>query len=132
MSALVEEDKLTLLYQLQPGVCDKSFGIDVAKIAHFPAPVIAEARRRISRLEGARGEAVARAEVREGEQLISAALEQLRQLGTSGCSDAELVQRFSELRQRADRADIKICSNRLEPVEGVPISACGNLAYARP
>ena len=87
VSALVEEDKLTLLYQLQPGVCDKSFGIDVAKIAHFPAPVIAEARRRISRLEGARGEAVARAEVREGEQLISAALEQLRQLGTSGCSE---------------------------------------------
>ena len=129
MSALVEEDKLTLLYQLQPGVCDKSFGIDVAKIAHFPAPVIAEARRRISRLEGARGEAVARAEVREGEQLISAALEQLRHLGTSGCSDAELLQRFSEIRQRAD---IKIWSNRLEPIEGLPISACGNLAYARP
>ena len=129
VSALVEEDKLTLLYQLQPGVCDKSFGIDVAKIAHFPAPVIAEARRRISRLEGARGEAVARAEVREGEQLISAALEQLRQLGTSCCRDAELVQRFSEIRQRAD---IEIWSNRLEPVEGVPISACGNLAYARP
>ena len=67
--------------------------------------------------------------MREGEQLISAALEQLRQLGTSGCSDAELVQRFSEIRQRAD---IKIWYNRLEPVEGLPISACGNLAYARP
>ena len=66
--------------------------------------------------------------MREGEQLISAALEQLRQLGTLGCSDAELVQRFSEIRQRAD---IKICSNRLEPVEGVPISACGNLADLR-
>ena len=26
-------------------------------------------------------------------------------------------------------SDIKICSNRLEPVDGVPISACGNLAY---
>ena len=67
--------------------------------------------------------------MREGEQLISAALEQLRQLGTLGCSDAELVQRFSEIRQRAD---IKICSNQLEPVEGVPIRACGNLAYFRP
>ena len=43
-----------------------------------------------------------------------------------GLQDAELVQRFSEIRQRAD---IKICSNRLEPVEGVPISACGHLAY---
>ena len=64
--------------------------------------------------------------MREGEQLISAVLEQLRQLGTSGCSDAVLVQRFSEIRKRAV---IKICSNRLEPVDGVPISACGNLAY---
>ena len=27
---------------------------------------------------------------------------------------------------------IKICSNRLEPVEGVQISACGNPAYFRP
>ena len=28
-------------------------------------------------------------------------------------------------------SDIKICSNRLEPVEGVLISACENLAYLR-
>ena len=26
-------------------------------------------------------------------------------------------------------SDIKICSHRLEPVDGVPISACGNMAY---
>ena len=52
---------------------------------------------------------MARAGVREGEQLISAVLEQLRHLGTLGCSDAELLQRFSEIRQRAD---IKIWSNR--------------------
>ena len=67
--------------------------------------------------------------MREGEQLISAALEQLRHFGTWGCSDSELPQRFLEIRQRAD---IKIWYNRLEPVEGLPISACGNLAYARP
>ena len=30
------------------------------------------------------------------------------------------------------RADSKICSHRLEPVEGLPISACGNQACARP
>ena len=54
--------------------------------------------------------------MREGEQLISAALEQLRQLGTSGCSEQI----------------VKYMFHRLEPVEGLPISACGNLAYARP
>ena len=67
--------------------------------------------------------------MREGEQLISAVPEQLRHLCTSGCSDAELVQRFSEIRQRAD---IKIWSNRLEPVVGVPMIASEKLAYARP
>ena len=29
-------------------------------------------------------------------------------------------------------SDIKICSNRLEPVESLPISAWGNLAYEQP
>ena len=36
MSALISEEKLTLMCQLQPGVCDHSCGIDVANIANFP------------------------------------------------------------------------------------------------
>ena len=52
VSALVHEDKLTLLYQLQPGICDQSFGIDVAKIANFPKEVIENAQTRIANLEG--------------------------------------------------------------------------------
>ena len=54
VSALVSDDKLTLLYQLQPGVCSKSFGVDVASIAHFPQHVIDDAKKRIVRLEGIR------------------------------------------------------------------------------
>ena len=51
VSALISDGKLTLLYQLQPGVCDLSFGIDVDKIYDFPEEVIENAKKSISKFE---------------------------------------------------------------------------------
>ena len=56
VKAIVNEDKLTLLYKLEPGICDRSFGIDVAKLANFPQSVVEDARKRIAKLEGDGGE----------------------------------------------------------------------------
>jgi len=110
VTALVGDDKLTLLYQLQPGVCSKSFGIDVAKIAHFPTHVIDDAKRRIWRLEGVTETSETPSElkqkiVEEGNRAISEFLEKAKGLESEE-SDDELLRKFSELKQEIKNSDI--------------------------
>lgn len=45
MMAVADRNVFTLLYQVRPGVMEKSFGIHVARIAQFPADVLATAQR---------------------------------------------------------------------------------------
>lgn len=51
VSAQSGDQGLTFLYEVRPGPCLQSFGIQVAEMAHIPQPVIQDARRRAKELE---------------------------------------------------------------------------------
>ena len=50
VEAVVNGDKVTLLYKVKPGPGSQSFGINVAELAGFPEEVMAEAKRKIDEL----------------------------------------------------------------------------------
>ncbi|XP_054163870.1 DNA mismatch repair protein Msh2-like [Oppia nitens] len=52
LSAVTIDKKLTFLYKVNNGVCDQSFGINVAQLANFPQLIIDYAKEKLKELEG--------------------------------------------------------------------------------
>ncbi|KAJ2787353.1 MSH2 protein [Coemansia interrupta] len=111
--------ELTLLYRVEEGVCDQSFGIHVAELANFPSSVVRLAKRKADELEDFGAEdagmqvdqkpAFDKDVVARGSRTIELFLQEFTT--TPGLSDmppASIARRINDLRAKYDQ---EIASN---------------------
>jgi len=120
VSAMTVDGSLTLLYKVKPGVCDQSFGIHVAELAHFPQHVIEFARKRARELEDFQGTSARLDDVssdydaaakkrrvakQEGMQIIDGFLRKVLEIPMNELSEVEVESKVEELRSQVKRTD---------------------------
>lgn len=99
-----DRKEVTLLYKVEPGVCDQSFGIHVAELVHFPPKVVNMAKRKADELEDfstKHDEAAVRhsnEDVEDGNRLLKEMLVRWKEeTGGSGMSKEDMVGKMKEL-----------------------------------
>lgn len=118
VTAMTSSGTLTLLYKVKPGVCDQSFGIHVAELAHFPTTVIDFARKKATELEDFQGSTAALGEgvldsengtspakrrrllKQDGEEIIKDFLSQVAKLPVETMTDEQTSHEVSKLKEK--------------------------------
>ena len=105
--------EVTLLYRVEPGISDQSFGIHVAELVRFPGKVVNMARRKAEELEdfspatggeGAKPEEYSREEVEEGSRLLKEMLKRWKEEVEGGnMTKEEKIKKMRELIKEDDR-----------------------------
>ena len=105
--------EVTLLYRVEPGVSDQSFGIHVAELVRFPEKVVNMARRKAEELEdfspvngdeGGKAEQYSKEEVEEGSVLLKEMLKKWKEEVQGGnMTKEEKIKRMRELVKADDR-----------------------------
>ncbi|KAM3550266.1 hypothetical protein ARSEF4850_008434 [Beauveria asiatica] len=102
--AKADKREVTLLYKVEPGICDQSFGIHVAELVRFPDKVVRMAKRKADELEDFTskhedlGLQYSKEDVEEGSAMLKQLLVRWReQVQGKGLSREEQVARLKAL-----------------------------------
>jgi len=105
-----EKREVTLLYKVEEGICDQSFGIHVAELVRFPDKVVRMAKRKADELEDftSKHDVAAgnytKQDVEEGSALLKDVLVKWKaEVEGGGMSKEEMVAKMKELVQKDEK-----------------------------
>ena len=123
-----QQRQVTLLYRVEPGICDQSFGIHVAELVRFPEKVVNMARQKAEELEDFSSSAeqqpgkpkehasldgYSQEEVEEGSALLKSMLQKWKQeIESPEKKDLSAAEKRQIMRDLV-RADEKLQANKM-------------------